>query len=148
LVRINGPLGVNGDPPRLVGTTCDELLIQQYWYRGELVDPANVAYLRFAGSWHRLCFDLDIVFWQPATEPPECCAPDDAGYGYTLVDIGGQLNLQGIVLDRLVTEGTEDGVEVNLAFCNEVEVVFHHVADTDTTNYRVQPAEQTPRVGG
>lgn len=33
-------LEVNGTPPNLSHQICDELLCEQYWNKGELVEPA------------------------------------------------------------------------------------------------------------
>ena len=95
------PLDINGDPPALTGLPCDELFIQQSWYRGELVAPASVVYLRFAGERHRLYFDAGIVFWRPHDQAPEAVPPTEEGYAWPLVDLGRQFGFRGVVLDRI-----------------------------------------------
>ena len=126
------PLEVNGEPPALVGVPCDELLVQQYWHRRELVEPANVIYLQFDGQWHRLYIDCGIVFWRTKESPPAEVPEGKEGFAYPLVDLGQQVGVRGVVLDRLNAEPIEGGVEVRLAFSNGVKVVFCNIADTTT----------------
>src|SRR6516165_3282035 len=70
-------LDINGDPPALAGLTCQELLVQQYWYSGRLEDEANVIFLKFGQRWYRLYFDSGIIFWRPQDSPPESVPPTD-----------------------------------------------------------------------
>ena len=59
------------DPiPDVRHQVCNALLVQEYWYRGELVDEANVLFLRLDGdSWHRFFIDAGIVFWKTVEAP-------------------------------------------------------------------------------
>src|SRR5437870_317540 len=95
------PLDINGEPPRLVGLPCDELLVQQYWYRGELIEPANVVHLEFGGRWHRLYFDSGIVFWRPHDRAPEGVPQGEDEFAYPLIDLGQQFGVRGVELDRM-----------------------------------------------
>jgi hypothetical protein len=142
-VRVLEPLDINGEPPALTGVPCDELLVQQYWYRGELVEPANVVYLRFAGGWHRLYFDSGIVFWRPHDRAPEAVSPGQEEFAYPLVDLGRQFGVRGVMLDRMEATPIEGGSEVRLGFGNGVVVVFSDIADT--TTYRAEPGAAADR---
>ena len=125
------PMSVNSEPPALVGLTCDELLVGEYWHKGELVEPANVIYLRFGGRWHRMYFDCAIVFWGLTTLPQAVQHGED-DFAYPLVDMGQRFGVRGIVLDGLVTAPIPSGSEVRFEFRNGVDVVFSSVSDTVT----------------
>jgi hypothetical protein len=137
------PLSVNGEQPSLVGLPCEELLASEYWHKGELVEPANVVYLRFGGRWHRLYFDCGIVFWRPHDRTPESVPPGEEDFAYPLIDLGRRFGVRGVVLDRLEAAPIEDGSEVRFEFRNSVVVVFSCIADT--TTYRVEPGAATDR---
>jgi hypothetical protein len=116
------PVTVIGETPSIVGSPCEELLAQEYWHKGELVEPANVIYPRFGGAWHRLCLDSPVVFWRriPAPDPPT----GEEGSAYPLVDLGKRCGVRGIVLDRLEVTSIEGGSEVRFGFRNYAELLF------------------------
>ncbi len=131
------PLSVNGEQPSIAGLACEEMLAAEYWHKGELVEPANVTYLRFGGAWHRLYFDCGIVFWRPHDRAPESVPPGEEEFAYSLVDLGRLFGIRGVVLDRLEATTIEGGSEVRFGFRNGAVVVFSCAADT--TTYRAEP---------
>jgi hypothetical protein len=130
------PLSVNGDPPALVGLPCEELLVSEYWHKGELVEPANVIYLRFGGRWHRLYFDWAIVFWRPHDVAPEAVPQGEDDFAYPLVDVGRRFGVRGVLLDGLMAAPIYGGSEVRFEFRNGMVLVFSSVADTTTYSAR------------
>jgi hypothetical protein len=134
-----GSLSVNGEQPPLVGLACEELLAAEYWHAGELVEPANVIYLRFGGAWHRLYFDCGIVFWRLYDRAPEGVSPGEKGFGCPLVDLGQRFGVQGVVVDRLAAAPIEGGSEVRFVFRNGMVVLFSCVADTTTYRAEISP---------
>jgi hypothetical protein len=128
------PLEIDGDPPALAGQRCDALLVQQYWHKGELYEPANVIYMQFAGNWHRLFFDRGIIFWRTCESRPERNADIQDEFSYPLIDLGTQLGLTGVMLERCEAESIQRGSQVRMTFSNGVRVVFEDV--DDTTLYR------------
>lgn len=137
------PLSVNGEPPAIVGLPCDELMVSEYWHQGELIEPANVVYLRFAGRWHRLYFDFGIVFWRPHEFAPDGADPSEENLAYPLIDLGQQMGVRGVILDRLEAEPIVGGSEVQFTFRNGVRLTFSNVADT--TTYRAESSSAAER---
>jgi len=45
-------LKIDGIPPRLTNQVCEELLCQQYFYRGQLQQEVDVLQLKVNGRWH------------------------------------------------------------------------------------------------
>ena len=127
------PLEVDGILPDLAGSVCDELLVQQYWYLGRLVEPANVIYLQVNGKWHRLFFDCGIVFWRQS-QGPTLAAPatEEEEFAYLLIDLGRQLCLRGLLLANMGATPIEGGSQVQVAFANGVTVAFRNVNDNTT----------------
>ena len=48
-----------------MGVTCADIWQLEYWYRGHLASPCNVAFLRINdGQWLRFFFDAGVFFWK------------------------------------------------------------------------------------
>jgi len=112
-------------PPEVTGAVCDALLVQAHYYRGQLVNEANVLFLRLAGGpWHRIFIEAGVVFWQTVDALD---SPDQDRHHYTLTDLGAVLGLVG---QRLVDVGTADvpsGGELRLLFSGGACVSLRHV---------------------
>lgn len=125
-------LEVHGEPPRLASLRCEGVLCEQYWYRGELDDPANVIYLRFESRWHRLTFDNGIVFWRMRSESPAPYLMPELEAEVKLDDLGARLGLVGRVLDSYVGRAIRGGAEIEFRFEGGVDVLFRNVDDRTT----------------
>ena len=69
-------------PPEVTGQVCHALLLQAHYYRGQLVNEANVLFLRLAeGPWHRIFIEAGVVFWQMVDSLD---SPDQDRHHYTL----------------------------------------------------------------
>jgi hypothetical protein len=112
-------------PPDITGAVCDALLVQAHYYRGQLVNEANVLFLRLAeGPWQRIFIEAGVVFWQTVDALD---SPDQDRHHYTLTDLGAVHDLVG---QRLVDVGIADvpsGGELRLRFSGDVCVSLRHV---------------------
>ena len=91
--------------PNVAGETCEALLLQAHYYRGQLVNEANVLFLRLAGGgggWHRIFIEADVVFWHTVEALD---SPDGDRHHYTVTDLGA---LHGLVGKRLIGLTTAD----------------------------------------
>ena len=122
-------LEINGEPPALAGEVCDDLQIQQYWYRDKLNDEANVVFLRFAGIWHRLYFDWGIIFWRITDRAPVSFEAPEIEGSFRIVDLGALLGVRGKRLDRYEMKSIEGGSQVDFVFYDGQSVSFRNVAD-------------------
>jgi hypothetical protein len=128
--------------PDVTGDVCHALLVQAHYYRGQLVNEANVLFLRLAeGPWHRIFIEAGVVFWQTVDALD---SPDQDRHHYTLTDLGA---VHGLVGQRLVDVGIADvpsGGELRLRFSGDVSVSLRHVDGRS----RVVVEEGDTRVGG
>ena len=88
-------LETNGIPPLLTNQLCEELLCQQYWYQGKLVQEVDVLLLKVNGRWHQLYFDEGIVFWRLQQQAP-VAVEQQAGdpFSYPLIDIRDKISIK------------------------------------------------------
>ena len=128
--------------PDVTGEVCHALLLQAHYYRGQLVNEANVLFLRLAeGPWHRIFIEAGVVFWQTVDALD---SPDQDRHHYTLTDLGA---VHGLVGKRLVDVTTADvpaGGELRLLFSGDVCVSVRHVDGRS----RVAVEEGGTSVGG
>lgn len=84
----------------LIGRPCLAVALQSYTYRGELVDPVNVVFLKFdERRWARFGIDAGHFFWREVTEPDVPESSEE--YQYPLTDVGPSLSP---VLNRPIDE--------------------------------------------
>jgi hypothetical protein len=115
------PLSVNGEPPRLDGQRCDALFCQQYWRCVRRVEPDNVVFVCFEGRWHRLYFELGIVFWRAAESGPQPFEAAEIDAHYPVVDLAGEKGLRGVrLLDYRMQPLGRCGAQGTFAFENGV----------------------------
>lgn len=122
-------LEVDGIQPSIEGASCEELIAVQYWYAGDLTDPANTVHLKFGGSWHRLYFDCGIIFWRDGDEPPEEFDAPEIQAKYRLDDVGRRHGLLGLTLASINPEPTQRGSRVILTFQGGGTVTFFNEDD-------------------
>jgi hypothetical protein len=128
---MNGPV-VKGKPPEITGSPCEELICQQSWYNGKLVDEANVIYLKFQGSWHMLFFDCSIISWGKEEEGPMEVGATEEGFSCPLVDLGREFKLKGQVLKSYSAETIDGGCQVSFLFDNGTNLVFKNESGFNT----------------
>lgn len=118
-------LEIDGIPPVLIGHTCEALICQQYWYKGELGDEADVVFLKVDGHWYQLYFDNGILFWRTRNEAPVPSAEDDGVFSFPLIDLGMEYGIQGGKISNSVCEEILQGAKVTIDFAQHgiVEIV-------------------------
>ena len=128
---------IDGSPPQLAGSICDELLCQQYWYAGEMADEADVVWLKLAGNWYQLFFDAGVVHWRAQDHEPEMRAGSDDGLlAYPTVDLGAQLGLKGRVVREASVLQAAEGDAFSLAFQQAGTLTFINTGDRTQIRYR------------
>ena len=110
-------LEINGIPPKLTNQVCEELLCQQYYYEGKLVQEVDILLLKINGRWHQLYFDAGVVFWRIKQGAPEPNVQEEGSpFSYPLLDIGEQYGLRDCTISEVLTEPLVEGVRVSLVF--------------------------------
>lgn len=127
-------LEINGDAPQLAGLLCDAILCVEYQHAGQLVEPANVVYLCFGGTWHRLYFDYGIIFWRPGECGPESYEAPELDSSYPVVDVAAERGLLGQRLSRYEMEPIKGGSRVCFVFEGGKSLAFSSV--DDVTSYQ------------
>jgi hypothetical protein len=119
-----------GRAPDLAGKRCDAIVCQQFRYRGELAEPANVVHLQFDGSWHRLSIDCGVVFWGTERQAPRAWSVEEEGWDYPLEDLGSTIGLVGACLRAYEMEPSPpDGARVVFHFEGGHRLAFENVDD-------------------
>lgn len=119
--------------PRIEGTSCEEIIAIQYWHAGALVEPVNSVHLKFAGDWHRLCFDCGIIFWRAGNGPPTEEAIPELQAEYKIDELGQRHGLLGLTLASIRAESTERGARVVLKFEDGRALIFFN--ENDRSDY-------------
>jgi len=123
-------IDINGTQPDLVGHTCTDLVVEEYWHKGELDVPANVIWLHIDSAWHRLYFDCGIVFWRVHDgEGPKAYDMPELESQARLKDLGKALGVAGRIIGDVSTRLIEHGAEVALIWDSGEYLVFRHVDD-------------------
>jgi len=110
-------LKIDGIPPRLTEQLCEQLICQQYWHQGKLVQEVDILFLKVNGHWHQLYFDAGRVFWRIQKVAPvqvEQLAGDT--FSYPLINIGEKYALQNCIISDCITESLGEGVRITLIF--------------------------------
>lgn len=123
---------VRGIPPSLEQLACEELLCEQYWHKGKLVEAANVSYLRFGTDWHRLTFDHGVIFWRQQRERPCPYTMPELESETRIDNLGERYGLSGRRLLSYSTSATTGGSEVVFSFEGSRTITFLNVADHTT----------------
>jgi len=111
--------------PVVTGERCESVLLQAHYYRGQLVNEANVLFLRLSESgWQRIFIEAGVVFWQTVETLD---SPDQDRHHYTLTDLGAAHALDGRRLIDVITADLPAGGEIRLLFSGDACVSFRHV---------------------
>lgn len=122
----------NGHEPPIVGKVCQGLVAIELRHAGELIEPANVVFLKFDGHWHRLYFDFATIFWRASEAGPIEFEADELGSACRAVDIGGLFGLRGRVLLALSYDEISGGSAVRLEFDGNRAIAFRCIDDRTT----------------
>lgn len=133
VIQMTEMLDVNGEQPNLNGFPCEAMIAEEHWHDGQLCDPANVAWLRFCRTWHRLHFYCGIIFWRTSETGPEAYVTAELGGEVRLVDLGTERGLVGDELASCDAGLITGGSEVRLVFRSGKSITFQNV--DDVTSY-------------
>jgi hypothetical protein len=130
-----GVMEIVGRAPELAGLSCEAFICEGFAYKGELVANANVVYLCFAGTWHKLVIDRGVIIWRPWSGPPTPSTVANEGWEYPHVDVGA---LAGAIGHRLkeysMTTATAAG-RVSFLFDNERSITVD--SENDLSTFRI-----------
>jgi hypothetical protein len=129
---------IGKEPMHLIGMPCKAILIQQYRYKGELAEPANVAYLQLGETWTSLSIDAGVIFWRERSEPPQEISKENRGEdcAYPIVDIGAAHSLIGDVLSDIISKPIPGGSQVSLVF--EIGFMLQFSNIDDKTSFEIK----------
>jgi len=120
-------LEIDGIQPRLANQECEELLCQQYCYRGQLQQEVDVLLLKVNGRWHQLYFEEGIVFWRLQEEAPKAveAQPGDP-LTYPLIDLGDKYALKHAVISDCIAEPLPGGARLTFVFEDKGTLIVKH----------------------
>lgn len=127
---------INGEEPNIIGSECEGFILSQIQEDFQITDPANVVYLKFNGTWYRLYFDGNTVFWRSdenvAFEPVngnfDCCT--------TILNLNEMDGIVGSKLESIVYSSTESEVIAALAFSQGKTLELTHYGNQDVTQIK------------
>lgn len=126
-----------GEQPDIVGHVCTGLAVQHFYDGKSLADQANVTYLCFAGTWHRVHFETGTVFWRSG-QAPEQPVNSTLEHGLLLNDLSELPSVAGRTLIGIDYAATEAGdVAARFNFDGDAVVHLRYSAATDSTQIDV-----------
>lgn len=127
------PIEVNGiTPVQFIRHSCEELFCQEYWFKGEIIDAANIIFLKFVGKWYRLYFDCGIVFWRDETNALKSYYAEETHSQHLVLNLGLKYELLGKRLSAIELRPVLGGSEVTLYFECGAFVTFKNINDVTT----------------
>lgn len=96
------------------------------------MEDANIVYLCFAGTWHKLVLDYGVIIWRRLTEAPRPEAIDDLGYQYPRVDVGALAGVIGHRLEDYQMQSNTVTAEVAFSFENGRAIIINNANDRST----------------
>lgn len=126
-------LQFNGSPPDLAGKICTGFVVQHFYEGSGLADPANVVFLCFEGTWHRLYFETGTVFWRFG-DAPEPAVNSTLAHGLLLNDLSEMPGIVGHQLGDITYSGNERGdVGARLLFRDGTTISLQYDTGADST---------------
>ena len=124
-------LSISGEWPDLCNKVIEKLVVQEYWYKGAIEEPANVIWLKVEGNWHRLYFDCGIIFWRVSQKEPNYSMPEpDEEYDYPLIDLTEKYELDGKQIKKCEGSAIPSGSQVTFTFDNNKRIIFKNINDS------------------
>jgi hypothetical protein len=123
-----------GQQPSIVGQCCSGLIVQHFYDGVTLTDRANVVFLRFQDTWHRIWFETATVFWRSG-DPPQQPVDSTLEHGLLLNDLSELHTVVGRVLRDIAYSATENGdVSVRFLFEGGTELSLRYENNADVTH--------------
>jgi hypothetical protein len=119
----------------IAGHKCEAFLYQEYWHDGQLVNEANVLFLKTDSNlWQRICFDCGVLFWR---EEKEATSPPSQGrHDYPLIDLGLKYNLNGRRIEKLWQSLVPMQGEFGLSFEGGTQIILRNSNDRSILEIR------------
>lgn len=125
-------LDINGTEPPIVGHQCQGLVAIEYSYAGNIVEPANVIFLKFEDLWYRLYFDCGIIFWRSDTTGPKGFVAKEISAVYRPINLADSFEIRNRSLMQISYEAIPGGCAVRLEFDGGHMITFRSVDDITT----------------
>ena len=124
-----------GRAPELAGLLCEAFICEGFIHKGKLIANANVVYLCFAGTWHKLVIDCGVMIWRlsPGQPSPSAIASED--WEYPHVDVGAIAGVVGHRLKEYRAQTGAAGGKVTLFFDNERTITIEN--ENDRSSFRI-----------
>ena len=134
---------VHGMIPNVLGSTCEALIKQEYWYQGKRTADVHILFLKIKdGKWQRFFFDCGTLCWKEVDavdvfdskmwEP----SPDD--YRFPQVDIGHQHGLIKQVIEQvnLIQLPSSQWPELHIRFSSGVVLVLRDFCEHQSLEFK------------
>lgn len=119
----------------IAGHKCEAFLCQQYRHKGQLVDEANVLFLKTDSKlWYRICFDCGVLFWQEVKEPSS--PPSHAAHDYPQVDLASKYKLGGRLIEKVWQDLTPMQGKLGLNFEGGTQIILQNSNDRSILEIR------------
>ena len=129
-------LEINEIPPKLTNQVCEELICQQYWYRGKLAQEVDALSLKVNGRWHQLYFESGIVFWRDLKEAPKPFEqkPGDP-FQYLLINLSEKFDIKDTIISDYTMDPLIEGARVTISFEDSGSLIIKHVNNKTSLHF-------------
>lgn len=129
-------LEIKGIPPKLSGRDCEELICQQYWYKGKLANEVDILCIKSNGRWHLLYFENGTIFWRMQDDAPIPFEEEkDDPFKYPHVDLGERFGVKNHMIDDCVAESMPNGARVIITFEQAGKVIISCIDNQTRIQY-------------
>lgn len=124
-----------GQAPELAGLVCEAFICEGFVSKSKLMANANVVYLRFDGTWHKLIIDCGVILWWPVRGEPSPWAIASEGWEYPHVNVGILADVVGHRLSDYRMETVVEGGRVIFYFDNDRTITINN--ENDASSFRI-----------
>lgn len=126
----------SGIPPKLSGQECQELICQQYWYRGKLEKEMDMLFIKVNDRWHLLYFENGVIYWRLQEEEP---APfeekEEDLFKYPHIDLAAKYDFKGNLMEDCESQAMPDGARVIITFEQSDKLIVSCINDQTRIQY-------------
>lgn len=138
---------IYGTIPNILGSTCETLIKQEYWYQGKKWADVHILFLKIKdGKWQRFFFDCGTLCWREVSAPdvfdPKQWEPSPDDYRFPQSEIGHKTGLIGQIIEQInpIQPSTSKWPELHIHFSNGIILVLR-----DFCEYQSLEFEQNTR---
>jgi hypothetical protein len=124
-------LDIHGTIPNILGSTCEALIKQEYWYQGKKTADVHVLFLKIKnGKWQRFFFDCGTLCWKEVDAvdvfEPKVWEPSPDDYRFPQTEIGYQNGLIDQVIEHvnLTQLPSSQWPELHIHFSNGILLIL------------------------